>query len=611
VTNEDSPAEGADTSKLEQANSAIGIVARLHGRARRVIGIVLVVGTVAGVLEAVALVLFMNAALRVTSDTKRELNLGPVSIDASPLTLLAAAALATVAASAVHALLARVTADATVDVLRNTRSSVLGAYLKARWRTQSEVPDGVIQDSALNLSQTAASLARAAMAALNGAIILVALIAGAFIVSPGMTLALTLSLVPIAIVLRPLAQFARWRAHRAVDEVRNFSQEVASTGSMAMEIQAFGVTDQQLARLDEMNRVAAEATRGVQFSMRLSAFWFKDLALLMLIVVVGVIHLVSDLSAGSSSAAIIVVIRALGYAQQSYNAYTNVVEFAPGIIELNDRTQGLLDQGAPTGGRKLDSIGVVRLDHVGYRYPNGHDALVDVSLELPHGTVIGLVGPSGAGKSTLAEILLRLREPTSGSVSVDGVELSHTRIEDWRRLVAYVPQEPRLWQRTVADNISFMRTQFTRDDVVSAARAAHLDAEILMLPEGYDTMLGTQSRGLSGGQRQRLAIARALISDPAMIVLDEPTSALDPHSEQLLQRTLAELRGHVTMVVIAHRTSTLDICDELVLVQDGRVAAAGPREELMRSHEFFDRLAETDLDHGSPAGDPTSDAPDL
>lgn len=345
-----------------------------------------------------------------------------------------------------------------------------------------------------------------------------------------------------------------------------------------------------------MNVAAADATRGAQFSMRLSAYWFKDLALLMLIVVVSAIHLIWDLSDSSASAAIIIVVRALGYTQQSYNAYTVVVELAPGITELTERTESLVDHAAPAGNVPLESIELLRLDNVGYRYPNGHDALVDVTLDIPHGRVIGLVGSSGAGKSTLAEIILRLREPTNGTITTDGVPLAQTRVEDWRRLVAYVPQEPRLWQRSVADNISFLRSQFSREDVVAAARMAHLDSEVLALPQGYDTVLGAQSRGLSGGQRQRLAIARALISDPALIVLDEPTSALDRHSEQLLQRTLNELRGRVTMIIIAHRMSTLDICDDLVLIEEGRVSAFGERQALMDSHRFFDRLTDSELD---------------
>jgi ABC-type bacteriocin/lantibiotic exporter with double-glycine peptidase domain len=182
-----------------------------------------------------------------------------------------------------------------------------------------------------------------------------------------------------------------------------------------------------------------------------------------------------------------------------------------------------------------------------------------------------VVGASGSGKSTLSALLLRLRAPTAGTILAGDVALADVAPAAWARLAAYVPQDSRLIRSSVADNIRFFRAGFSDDDVRAAARAAHLEDEILALPDGYATEIGPGARDLSGGQRQRLAIARALLQHPSLLVLDEPTSALDAHSEQLIGRTLAELKGGTTIVLIAHRPATLELCDRIVEVAGGTV----------------------------------------
>jgi len=185
--------------------------------------------------------------------------------------------------------------------------------------------------------------------------------------------------------------------------------------------------------------------------------------------------------------------------------------------------------------------------------------------------VLGVVGPSGGGKSTLVQVLLRLRLPRSGSVLVNGVPYQEHRDSDWTRLVTLVPQEPRLMEASIAENIRFFRSGISDEQVRSAARAAHVEAEMIAQSHGFDTVLGPRGSGLSGGQKQRLAIARALVGKPAVIVLDEPTSALDAESERLVQDTIRELKGTVTFVIVAHRATTLALCDRLVVVRNGSV----------------------------------------
>jgi ABC-type bacteriocin/lantibiotic exporter with double-glycine peptidase domain len=216
----------------------------------------------------------------------------------------------------------------------------------------------------------------------------------------------------------------------------------------------------------------------------------------------------------------------------------------------------------------------VELREVTYSHDGVRRALDGVTLELPVGSTIGVVGPSGAGKSTMAEVLLGLRAPDSGRVLVNGIDLAHLDRSDWSRLAAFVPQHQQFASMSIRENIRFLRPWISDDDVVDAARRAHVIDEIERLPDGFDHQLGSRTRGLSGGQRQRIAIARALAGRPSLLVLDEPTSALDAATEQRFRETLDDLHGSITIVVIAHRPATLDGCDVVVRLARGRVSPA-------------------------------------
>jgi ATP-binding cassette subfamily B protein len=192
-----------------------------------------------------------------------------------------------------------------------------------------------------------------------------------------------------------------------------------------------------------------------------------------------------------------------------------------------------------------------------------------VNLRLEPGEVIGIVGPSGGGKSTLVQLLLGLRAPLSGRVASDGRDVSQMAQEEWSRRVTFVPQQPRLIAGTISENIAFLRPDVTPEKVAAAARLANLHNDIASWPEGYDRQVGDAGSRLSGGQQQRVSIARALVESPDVIILDEPTSALDQQSELVIRDVLDGLRGRVTVVIIAHRPATIEICDRVVEVIAG------------------------------------------
>ena len=235
------------------------------------------------------------------------------------------------------------------------------------------------------------------------------------------------------------------------------------------------------------------------------------------------------------------------------------------------------EESAPTwGSEPVEGVQTVAFEDVSFAYREGRPVLKEMSFEVRGGETIGVIGPSGAGKSTLIQILLQLREPTSGRYLVNGKDADLISSADWHRLVAYVPQEPRLLHASVTENIRYFR-DIGPEDVERAARLARIHDDITAWPEGYDTIVGPRADAISGGQQQRMCLARALAAHPAVLILDEPTSALDPHSERLIQESLSALKHELTLFMIAHRMSTLDICDRVMVVIDGRLAAFDTR----------------------------------
>jgi ABC-type multidrug transport system fused ATPase/permease subunit len=229
----------------------------------------------------------------------------------------------------------------------------------------------------------------------------------------------------------------------------------------------------------------------------------------------------------------------------------------------------------------------ISFDRVAFAYDSRQGVLHDVSFQVEAGETIGIVGLSGAGKSTLVQLLLRLREPDAGVFRMGGTDVREIALDEWQRRVAYVSQEPRLLGGTVAENIRYFRDFIDDGAVETAARMAHIHDEVLSWPGGYDHRVGQRLDAVSGGQRQRLCLARALAGHPEILVLDEPTSALDPRSEVAIQRSLEELRGAVTMFIVAHRMSTLSTCDRIMVVESGRIAALDTPENLQQVDGYF------------------------
>jgi len=228
--------------------------------------------------------------------------------------------------------------------------------------------------------------------------------------------------------------------------------------------------------------------------------------------------------------------------------------------------------------------GDVTFEHVSFRYRiDGPEVLHDVSLNVPTGQLVGIVGPSGSGKSTLAKLVQRLYVPESGRMLVDGIDLAQIDPAWLRRQIGIVLQENVLFNRSVRDNIALADPAMPTERVIAAAKLAGAHDFVLELPEGYDTIGGERGSSLSGGQRQRLAIARALISDPRILIFDEATSALDYESERIVQESMAQIARGRTVFVIAHRLSALRMADRIITIERGRLIEDGTHDQLIKT----------------------------
>jgi ABC-type multidrug transport system fused ATPase/permease subunit len=358
---------------------------------------------------------------------------------------------------------------------------------------------------------------------------------------------------------------------------------------LAEETHVFGAEASQRKRIDYLIGAFRRPNLEVNWLGNLVPGLYQSLIYLLLVLALIGLYELGTGHIAALGAVVLLLVRSGMYGQQSQSSIQALRQLQPYVERIRDTEQRYLESAPPAGSHPLQSVRTLAFSGVSFSYGRGHPALSDIDFDVAAGEAVGIIGPSGAGKSTLVQILLGLRVPGSGSYLVNGLPAQEYRREDWHTHFAYVPQEPRLLHASVADNIRFFR-QIDDDAVERAARLAGIHEDVTGWPAAYETIIGPRADAISGGQQQRICLARALAAAPEVLVLDEPTSALDPHAEQLIQESLLGLKDKLTLFIVAHRMSTLDICERVMVIVSGRLEAFDS-VAVLRDHNPYYRSA--------------------
>lgn len=455
-------------------------------------------------------------------------------------------------------------------------------------------------------TQIKSAVGATASVALRNLILCLGAIAMMIVTSPKLS---SLVLAAIPIIVFPLVAFGRSvrrRSRQAQDTLAEASAYAGEVIGAARTVQAFNAEPSARSRFGAAVENAFGAARSAVLARALltgfaiamifgsvvAVLWFGAQDVLSGHITAGTLGqflLYSVFAAGS-----------LGSLSEVWGELSQASGAAERLTELLDEKPSITAPAHPAS-LPVPGRGALEFADVHFAYPSrpGYRSLNGLSFAIRPGETVAVVGPSGAGKSTILSLVLRYYDPTSGTVSLDGVDLRSADPQEVRSRIAVVPQDVTIFASTVADNIAFGMPGASRERVIAAARAAQAEEFVNRLEDGFDTMVGERGITLSGGQRQRIAIARAILRDAPLLLLDEATSALDAESETLVQKALDELMGHRTTIVIAHRLATVLKADRILVMDHGRIVEEGTHQSLVRQNGLYAKLARLQFDYGA------------
>jgi ATP-binding cassette, subfamily B, bacterial len=555
------------------------------------------IGVLAGVsaqFQAATLVLVVLLGKTMASSSNNHHyvgSIGPFHVDLSAGRMTSLAAIAVVISAVLDTVIGWVKTKMTTHWDFVHREQVVAEYLQADYATQASERMGTLSIITGYVSR-GTGLLGALMSGVVNALCLVTYLGVALLIDYRAAILMVGSLIFISIILRPVMRRIKSYGRAQSQEMIRYSRDITEATRMVRDLRVFNALDALGAQITTRSARLARIRQRGSFINGLVSPIYQYLAILIVLGALAVAQAVGTTDIVKLGAIALLLVRSMSFGQGLQGTYQNIVDGVPYLEQLEQLRALYRKHRTADGSLVLEKVHSLELSDVRYSYDGVVDAVAGVSAEFHVGEIVGIVGPSGGGKSTLSQLLLRLRDPTDGEIRINGIATDEYKMSSFYRHVSLVPQDPRLFHTTVAENISLFDPSITREQIIDAAKAAGVHEVIEALDDGYETKIGPAFRDLSGGQIQRVGIARALARGAQILVLDEPTSALDVHSEAVIQATLEGLKGHALVVIIAHRLSTLSICDRIMVLRDGEVETIGSLAYVSEQSDFFKRALE-------------------
>jgi ABC-type multidrug transport system fused ATPase/permease subunit len=558
-----------------------------------------ILSLVGGLSQALLLVLISEVAVA-NVQGKSSIHLHGHAV--SPTTAILACLVALVLFVVTSVLGTLLSTSVSAEVLSSTRTRVVTGFFRSNWSLQSTERLGHLQQLLTQNSTASANVVGNLSGGLQALLMVAGLLGVALIVNPTAAIAVIGMGIVLSQILRPLNKRTRRNNKELSKTTRAMATQVTEFTRLSRDFRLFGVENRVIERLSSLIEATSQVYRRTAILNNVGPVLYQSFGLGFIIIAIAALGSAGHARLADLGAILLLVLRSVSYGSILQGSIMGLRANQGMLEDLTNDLHRFDDAQVVTGEREPESF-EVDFDAVDYSYDGVTLALSGASMHIPEGKIVGVLGPSGSGKTTISQLLLGLREPTSGRATIGDEDAAAIAKSDAHSTVALVPQEPVLLQGTVIDNIRFFR-DFEEQEVVDASTSAHLHEDVVRMSAGYGTMVGEGGGALSGGQKQRLAIARALIGSPKLIVLDEPTSAVDGRTEKLIRQTLSELRGHVTVVIISHRVDTISQCDLLLILANGKIADFGDRDEVMAGSAYRNIvLARQELDRNPATGE--------
>ena len=536
-----------------------------------------------GLSQAVLLVLVSEVAV---AELEGKNSIHALGRTFSPTSVISISFLALVLFLSTSIVAALLSTSVSEQALTMTRTRIVTGFFRSNWSLQSTERLGHIQQLLTMNSSATGQAVQTLSNGLQSVMMVSGLLGVALTVDPAAAIAVIGVGVLLSLILRPLNVRSRRASRELSKTTRAMATQVTEYTRLSRDFRLFGVESRVMDKLTGLIQDTGHVYRRTQMLSQTVPILYQSFALGFIIAAIVLLAGAGHARFAELGPILLLVLRSVGYGSNIQSSIQGL-RSSQGLLEDVTRELGRFQDAQTEPGERVPESFEVDFDSVEYSYDGVTLALSGITMHIPEGKIIGVLGPSGSGKTTISQLLLGLREPTSGRATIGGEDAAAISKSIQHSTVALVPQEPVLLQGSVIDNIKFFRN-FEEREVIEASKSAYLHEDVVRMPAGYETPVGEGGGALSGGQKQRLAIARALIGNPKLVVLDEPTSGVDGRTEQLIRQTLSDLRERVTVVIISHRIETTAQCDLILVLANGKIADFGERDAVLAGPAYRD-----------------------